>query len=216
MDIIYNPINSTWGWVHGYEPWIIQLQLALNDVFGADTGQVDRQGRPIHIGDILSGAQHNFIWSGGYQGETSGGCDCKNASTNPVSLTPQEWAAQHNPTTQTPPFPPTNPYQNPHIDPWNVFDPHIVQLPDRTCKTYFIYNDPTLGIVGRTFFECEKLNLCTTVETNEMYLSDFSNVVYIGNLVDTPEQLLLNHMDQSRDTISPRFFLQKNAENHFR
>jgi hypothetical protein len=209
---IYPNIQQLWSWIKAYEPWRLQLKLAF-DSFGEDTGLVDRQEVPIHIGDILSGNQHNTIWSGINQGDQQ--CLCLCSPPDVVSLTPEEWSEQHNPTKKVPPFPPPNPYLDPHQDPWKIFDPHIVQLPERTCHTYFIFEDPVLGIVGRTFFECEQ-TFCTGKESEEMYLSDFSNVVVIGNITDTPEQFQLNHTsEEDSKTKSPIYFKRITEEQHF-
>jgi hypothetical protein len=135
----------------------------------------------------------------------------------PDDLTPAEWAAQKNPLTATPVFPPVNPYLNPHNDPWKISTVQTVPIPPRTPYVYFVFHDPNQGgiLVGRTFFECER-TVCNFDEEKEMYLLDFSAVEYIGNLTDTPELFRLSHKANAANTPTEWQLLKQAQDAHFR
>lgn len=189
VRVIDPTIQLQWSWIRGYGPWIKELKLGYAE-YGLDTGLTDRQGTPIHIGDLLSGFQERP-------------CPCTCATqTDPG--TPQEFAAAHG---LTPPTWAPRPASiltppPPRKDPWNSPPNPPPLLPKWTTRTYFVYRDPASGgFIGRTFFQCEqqapayippKYIVCSPEEKAEMVLTSFDEVVVIGDIYTTPELFRLN------------------------
>jgi hypothetical protein len=119
-------VNEQWHWVKGYKPWI-NLLIGVLGAYGTDTGLVDRQGTPIHVGALMA-------------------------------------------TQQIPLF---------------SFPPYI-----EIGVIWVAFYDSNLpGYAARTFYECESCRGgCKNGEILEM--TSYSSVVYIGNIVDTPELLV--------------------------
>jgi hypothetical protein len=192
-EVISPTIEQTWSWIRGYWLWIEKLKLAFDD-FGRDTGLVTRLNEVVRVGDILSGCQEKP-------------CPC---ATQTDVGTPQEFAKEHGLT--PPPWVPepasilTPP--PPRKDPWNIPPNPPPQLPWHTHRTYFVYYEHDYrAYVGRTFFQCElnainfiparippppTYRACTPEEKKEFFLTSFDNVVYLGNITDTPELFRLN------------------------
>ena len=206
-------IVQTWPWTRGYPSWLAEIKLALDD-FGRDTRLVDRLGTPVRVGDIFATT-------------LQAPCPCANTPFNQI-----DWYAiqiKYGP-------PPTPKAAQPRIKakvcdpPWDVEDCNperplpVNFLPRPPAKyPYFVYYDKVRGIyVGRTFFQCE-MTVCAQGESACFFISDFSGVEYIGNLVDTPEKLVLNLATQVPGAITPdilRFgssYVRKvNDAQHFR
>jgi hypothetical protein len=210
-EIISPTIQATWSWIRGYAPWIKGLKLAFDD-FGRDTGLVTRLNEVVRVGDILSGSQEKP-------------CPC---ATRVDPGTPMEFAKDHGYVPPPPPEPVS--ILTPRKDPWNLPPNPPPELPKRTTRSYFVYYDPNYGsYVGRTYFQCElnAINFipvrippppsyvaCTPEEKKEMFLTSFDEVVYIGNITDTPELFRLN---PAKDFTSGNWASIKLArENHFK
>jgi hypothetical protein len=188
-EVISPTIQLTWTWMRGYAPWIAAMKLAYDD-FGRDTGLVTRLNEVVRVGDILSGSQEKP-------------CPC---ATRTDPGTPQEFAKEHGYVPPPPPEPVS--ILTPRKDPWNLPPNPPPELPKRTFRSYFVYYDYDYrAYVGRTFFQCElnAINFiparipppptylaCTPAEKAEMFLTSFANVVYVGNITDTPELFRLN------------------------
>lgn len=206
-------IVQTWSWTRGKPSWVAELKLALDD-FGRDTGLIDRVGNVVRIGDIFATT-------------LQAPCPCANTPFNKV-----DWyavQAKYGP----PPAPTAATAKiNQKIcdPPWDVEDCNperplpVNFLPRPPAKyPYFVYYDTVRAIyVGRTFFQCEQA-VCSQGEPALFYVSDFSGLEYIGNLVDTPEKLVLNLAIEVPGAITPdilRFgssYVKKvNEANHFR
>jgi hypothetical protein len=198
--IIDPTIQQQWSWIRGYEPWIAEMKLAYAE-FGLDTGLVTRLGEPVRIGDLLSGSQLKP-------------CPCA-TRVNPG--TPEEFARDHGLT--PPPWAPAPvSILTPRKDPWNLPPNPPPQLPPRTTRTYVVYRDPASGgPIGRTFFQCEqapKYVSCTPEEKAEMVLTSFAEVVYVGNITDTPELFRLN---PARDFAAGSYYALRLAQQeHFK
>lgn len=88
---------------------------------------------------------------------------------------------------------------------WNGYcEPLPNFLPRPPLKyTYFVYYDSVRGLyIGRSFFQCEQ-TVCSHGESAYFVLSDFSSVEYLGNLVDTPEKLVLTLASDVPGAITP-------------
>jgi len=223
-------IVQTWPWTKGYPPWLDELKLALDD-FGRDTGLFDRLGEVVRIGDVLRPTQTTpcpcantpfnqidwFAIEQSFKSPKSAGVKQKEYLCGPP------WEVEDcnrpkcppcaNPDYPTPyPLCPGCPPPTPgpaakyyYPTGWNGYcEPPVNFLPRPPSKyTYFVYYDTVRSIyLGRSFFQCEQ-TVCTHGESAFFLISSFSGLEYIGNLVDTPEKLLLTLASEIPGAISP-------------
>jgi hypothetical protein len=223
-------IVQTWPWTKGYPPWLAELRLALDD-FGRDTGLVDRLGEPVHVGGIFAPTLRPFCpcantpfnaidWyaiEASFKTPKAAGVkpkeplcgppweveDCNRPKCPPC--TNPDYPSPYPLCPGCPPPPPGTGAKAYYPTGWNGYCELPVNfLPRPPVKyTYFVYYDSVRALyVGRSFFQCEQ-TFCAHGESAFFLVSDFSGLEYIGNLVDTPEKLLLTLASEIPGSVSP-------------